>query len=94
MCYTFYSKKYITKGAVWLTGVKQSSFHFIKKATEWNVVITGVISLLSIPGKMYTKVLQQRMKKYAEELLAEEHAEFRTGWSTVDQIFVIRQLAE
>ena len=52
------------------------------------------ISLLSIPGKVYTKVLQQQLKKQVEEVLAEEQAGFRPGRGTVDQIFVIRQLAE
>jgi len=52
------------------------------------------ISLLSIPGKIYTQVLQQRMKKYVEESLAEEQAGLRSGRGTVDQVFVIRQLAE
>jgi len=52
------------------------------------------ISLLSIPSKVYTKVLQQRLKKKVEEVLAEEQAGFRPGRGTVDQIFVIRQLAE
>src|SRR3984885_7608136 len=52
------------------------------------------ISLLSIPGKVYTRVLQQRMRRYIEEVIAEEQAGFRTGRGTIDQLFVIRQLAE
>ena len=54
------------------------------------------MSLFSIglPGKVYTKISQQRMKKYVEESLAEEQAGFRAGRGTVDEIFVTRQLAE
>ena len=52
------------------------------------------ISLLSVPGKVYTRVLQQRLRKYVEEIVGEEQAGFRKGRGTVDQIFTIRQLAE
>ena len=37
------------------------------------------ISLLSIPGKVFTKVLQQRLKRYVESCLTEEQAGFRLG---------------
>lgn len=52
------------------------------------------ISLLSVPGKVFTKVLQRRMKCYVEEAVAEEQAGFRPGRGTVDQLFTIRQIAE
>jgi hypothetical protein len=52
------------------------------------------ISLLSVPGKVFTKTLQRRMKKYVEEAVAEEQAGFRPGRGTVDQIFTIRQISE
>jgi hypothetical protein len=51
-------------------------------------------SLLSIPGKVYIRALQQRLKKLVQEVLAEEQAGFRSGRGTVNQIFEIRQLAE
>jgi hypothetical protein len=34
------------------------------------------------------------MKRYVEDIVAEEQAGFRFGRGTVDQLFVIRQLAE
>jgi hypothetical protein len=52
------------------------------------------ISLLSVPEKVYTKVLQQRLKRCVETAMDEEQAGLRQGRGTVDQIFVIRQLAE
>ena len=52
------------------------------------------ISLLSIPSKVYTKILQQRLKKYVEKSVSDEQAGFRKGRGTIDQLFVIRQLAE
>ena len=52
------------------------------------------ISLLSIPGKVFTKTLQNRMRKYVEAILGEEQAGFRSNRSTIDQIFTIRQISE
>lgn len=52
------------------------------------------ISLLSTPGKVYTRILQQRLRRYVERVVAEEQAGFRTGRGTIDQLFVIRQLSE
>src|SRR6218665_1434778 len=52
------------------------------------------ISLLSVPGKVYTSILRQRLKRYVEEIVAEEQAGIRSGRGTMDQLFVIRQLAE
>lgn len=52
------------------------------------------ISLLSVPGKVYTRILQQRLKRYVDEVVAEEQAGFRAGRGTMDQIFTIRQIAE
>jgi len=49
---------------------------------------------ISLPGKMYTWILQQKLKQYVENIVAEEQAGFRIGRGTVDQLFVIRQLAE
>ena len=45
------------------------------------------ISLISHPSKVMLKVIQNRLKKEAEELLAEEQAGFRANRSTVEQIF-------
>src|SRR6218665_3678861 len=52
------------------------------------------ISLLSVPGKVYTSILRQRLKRYVEEIVAEEQAGVWSGGGTMDQLFVIRQLAE
>ena len=52
------------------------------------------ISLLSIPSKVFTKVVQQRLKRYVESCLTEEQAGFRPEKSTKDQLFVIRQISK
>ena len=45
------------------------------------------IRLFSHPSKIMPRVVLNRLKAKAEELLAEEQAGFRPGRSTVEQIF-------
>ena len=52
------------------------------------------ISLLSIPGKIFAKILDARIRQVTEGQVMEEQAGFRVGRGCRDQIFVIRQLAE
>ena len=52
------------------------------------------ISLISHPSKVMLKVLRNRLKPQAEEIIAEEQAGFRTGRSTTEQIFNLRIICE
>ena len=52
------------------------------------------ISLISHPSKIMLRILLNRLKPKAEGLLSEEQAGFRTGRSTVEQIFNSRVLME
>ena len=52
------------------------------------------ISLLSIPGKIFAKILDARIRQVTEGKVMEEQAGFRVGRGCRDQIFVMRQLAE
>ena len=52
------------------------------------------ISLLSIPGKVFAKILDARMRQVTEGQVMEEQAGYRVGRGCRDQIFVMRQLAE
>ena len=52
------------------------------------------ISLISHTSKIMLRVILNRLKKEAEEHLAEEQAGFRAGRSTVEQIFTCRILME
>lgn len=52
------------------------------------------ISLISHPSKVMLKILLNRLKPQAEELIAEEQAGFRTGHSTTEQIFNLRIICE
>ena len=52
------------------------------------------ISLISHPSKVMLKILLNRLKPQAEEIIAEEQAGFRAGRSTSEQIFNLRILCE
>jgi hypothetical protein len=52
------------------------------------------ISLLSVPGKLFMRVLLNRIKDPLETEFREEQAGFRRGRSTVEQIFALRQIIE
>ena len=52
------------------------------------------ISLLSIPGKVLTLVLLERIQIVIEPQLSEAQCGFRKGRGTVDQIWVTRQAME
>ena len=52
------------------------------------------IRLISYPSKVMLKILLNRLKPQAEKIIAEEHAGFRTGRSTKEQIFNLRILCE
>ena len=52
------------------------------------------ISLISHPSKVMLKILLNRLKLHAEEIIAEEQAGFRTGRSTTEHIFNLRIICE
>ena len=52
------------------------------------------ISLLCTGYKILTTVLNNRLKKYTEAIIGEYQAGFRTGKSTTDQTFIVKNLLE
>ena len=52
------------------------------------------ITLLSLPGKVYAKILEKRCRPIVESRLHDEQCGFRAGRSTTDQIFTLHQLLE
>ena len=51
-------------------------------------------SLLSVPGKVFGKILNDRMRIRTEGKLMEEQVGFRLGRGCTENVFVIRQLGE
>ena len=52
------------------------------------------ISLLSIPGKVYAKILEKRIRDIMEDKILEEQGAFRKKRSCTDQLFTVRMLSE
>ena len=52
------------------------------------------ISLLDVFGKVFARILKQRLEIVAEEVLAESQCGFRKGRGCVDMIFCARQVIE
>ena len=52
------------------------------------------ISLLSMPGKVYGRVLIEKVEGLTERFVREEQCGFRKGRGCVDQVFVMNQLIE
>ena len=52
------------------------------------------VSLLSVPGKVLTLILLERLQAIIEPQLMEAQCGFREGRGTVDQIWVTRQVVE
>ena len=52
------------------------------------------ISLLDVAGKVFARILQERLQKLAEKVLPESQCGFRKGRGCVDMIFAARQLLE
>jgi len=52
------------------------------------------ISLLNIVGKVYARILLNRLKTLADRVYPESQCGFRAGRSTTDMIFSLRQLQE
>ena len=52
------------------------------------------IALLNITGKVFTRILNERLMAIAEKILLEQQSGFRKGRGTTDQIFCVRQMIE
>ena len=52
------------------------------------------ISLLSVVGKIFADIILQRLKSLAELTYAQSQSGYRSGRSTIDGIFTLRQLME
>ena len=52
------------------------------------------IGLISHPSKVMLRILLNRLKPQAEEIIKEKQAGFRVGRSTIEQIFNLRILCE
>ena len=52
------------------------------------------ITLLSVPSKIFTKIIIQRIQEGIDDELRQEQAGFRKGKSTTEQLFTLRNIIE
>ncbi|VDP49614.1 unnamed protein product, partial [Soboliphyme baturini] len=77
--------------ADWRTGVIVPVF---KKGDHKECSSYRGITLLSLPGKVYAKVLERKCRDIVDLKIQEEQCGFRPGRSTSDHTFALRQIAE
>ncbi len=65
-----------------------------EKGRSWECGSYRGISLLSIPEKVYGKVIIERVQRFTEEKISEEQGGFRKGGEYVDKIFSFRMVVE
>ncbi len=52
------------------------------------------ISLLSVPGKVYGRILIERLMEVTEGKVSEEQGGFRKGRGCVDQLFAVKRIVD
>lgn len=75
----------------WRTGVVVPVY---KKGDKMECSNYRGISLLSLPGKIYAKVLESKVRAIVEPRMADEQCGFRPGRSVTDQVFTLKQIQE
>ena len=68
--------------------------HYKKKGSKLDCGNYRGISLLSVVGKIFARVILNRLITVSKQTLPEAQCSFRPGRSTVDMIFAVRQLQE
>ena len=75
----------------WQTGVVVPLY---KKGDQKDCGNYRGITLLSLPAKVYAKVLERRCRAIVDSRVQDEQCGFRNGRSTTDQLFTLHQLFE
>uniref|UniRef100_A0A3B3QL96 Reverse transcriptase domain-containing protein n=1 Tax=Paramormyrops kingsleyae TaxID=1676925 RepID=A0A3B3QL96_9TELE len=75
----------------WQTGVVVPLF----KKGDWRLFSNyRGITLLSLPGKVYSGVLERRVRSIVESRIQEEQCSFRPGRGTLDQLYSLARVLE
>ena len=87
-------EKYITPPVISFESVFEqfipfSPIVFILSRSSWRG-----ISLLDVMGKLFARVLNNRLQLVVEETVSDSQCGFRAGRGCVDMIFCVRQLVE
>ena len=83
---------------IWRVGVAPSDWRkaqiipIYKKGSRLECSNYRGISLLSVVGKVYARVLNDRVKLMTAEKVMDEQGGFKAGRGCIDQIFAVRQI--
>ncbi len=94
----------------WMTMICDLAWRYGEVPDEWKKAVTVPlhigkvnkdecnnyrgINLSSVPGKIYGRILIEKLMQVTEKKVSDEQGGFRNGKSCVDQIFVIKMLVE
>ena len=70
-------------------GLSRCLLHSLKKGNLYVCQNCRTISLISHSSKVMLKIILNKLKPRAEEIIAKKQAWFRTGRSTTEQIFIL-----
>lgn len=89
LCQSMWREERVPKD--WERGIIVPIF---KEGEKKNVDNYRGITLLSVVGKLYTSILNERLSKWLEKekKLVEEQGGFRPGRSTTEQIFILKEV--
>uniref|UniRef100_A0A8C6KM13 Reverse transcriptase domain-containing protein n=1 Tax=Nothobranchius furzeri TaxID=105023 RepID=A0A8C6KM13_NOTFU len=104
-----YLKTMDVVGLLWLTRLCNIAWSSGAVPVEWQIrVVVPIfkkgdwmvcpkyreITLLSLPGKVYSKVLERRVRSIVESQIEVEQCGFRPGRGTVDQLYTLARAME
>uniref|UniRef100_A0A8C6KR66 Reverse transcriptase domain-containing protein n=1 Tax=Nothobranchius furzeri TaxID=105023 RepID=A0A8C6KR66_NOTFU len=104
-----YLKAMVVVGLSWLTCLCNIAWSSGAVPVEWQTgVVVPIfkkgdlrvcsnyrgITLLSLPGKVYSKVLERRVRSIVESQIEEKQCGFRPGRGTVDQLYTLARVRE
>ncbi|KAI3352448.1 hypothetical protein L3Q82_005402 [Scortum barcoo] len=105
-----YLKSLDVVGLSWLTRLCNIAWRLGTVPLEWQTGVVVVplfkkgdrrvcsnyrgITLLSLPGKVYARVLERRIRPIVDPWIQEEQCGFRPGRGTVDQLYTLHRVLE
>ncbi|TWW57364.1 hypothetical protein D4764_07G0000830 [Takifugu flavidus] len=99
-CYAEFLKALDVVGLSWLTRLCNIAWTSGAVPLDWQTGVVvplfkkGGITLLSLPGKVYSGVLERRVRPIVEPRILEEQCGFHPGRGTVDQLYFLSRVFE
>ncbi|KAK3532843.1 hypothetical protein QTP70_000267 [Hemibagrus guttatus] len=92
-----YLKSLDVEGLSWLTRLCNIAWRSGTVPLDWVTRVCSNyrgITLLSLPGKVYSRVLERRVRPLVEPQIQEEQCSFRCSRGTLDQLYILHRVLE